>query len=764
MSNHDDSISFGYNPARTAWALLDTINKGLQPAMDRLLRCHNGPIPNVTSKVTATSCAQPHNGKISKDDNEDAAAQSAACGLRQGAAGQTEPDAGVKARSIKCSECGKISKNTTPTDPQILNDIEAKCRETEDENLAAIEEQIEGNMGALTVMQAQIEADVKELAVIKAQIKAHRWERALKAAQEKAFRGGTTATATATGHSAPAAATATTSILEREFQKTWLQIQLVGDKRPLITTLPNDATLREVGKLVAGQTLAIEELTFTQQFPWKQFSSSDFSRTLLDLGLTPFATLIAIKGTENAEPDGAPEPDPQPEPDPISAEAEKLKEQGNEFFKSGQYNEAIDLYTKAIGLVSDEPAYLTNRAAAYIAIKRFRPALADCGFAVTLQTRSTGKPPPPKMLLRLARCHLELAQTTAALSTLRDVLTAEPGCVRAMQMQMSALQLEAHVNNLEGLRRRQEWGKARDELKQCLGAIEAEESEIPVEWRLWHVEIELAHGNWDGANRAVNDALPLQPNSPDVLTLRGLVHFLVGQFQQALEDTVSALRYDPGHQPAQRLRMRVKQVKRLLNEGSQAFELGRLREALSRDTEALELVGENENEGKGYWLRALLLSHRALTLVNLFRYDDALIDAEASLSLKPHFRTLRTRAHIRMHNEEYYYAIADFRLALELAEFDGEDSHVRAIRDDLMLAEAALERSKTDYYKILGIPRDCNEVDIRSAYRRQSLKHHPDKGGNEDWFKLLNEAYGVLSDPEQRKRYDLSEVKDSTTI
>ncbi|KAH9973383.1 hypothetical protein BJV74DRAFT_197470 [Russula compacta] len=763
MSNKDDSIWTGYDPARAAWDLL-------------LLATGLWLMNFLTSRVTATSSAQPHNEQIGKDNNEDAASQCAACGLRQGAAGQTDPHADVNARSIICSECGKIFKHTMPADPSIPKDLKADCSEEEDDNrlLVRIEGRMEADMGALaaikaqtealTAMQARIEADVRGLAAIKAQIEADRRERTKQTAQEKALREDTTATDTATSPSAPAAAKAT-SIPGPEFMETRLHIQLASGEPLLTTTLPSKATLREVVKSVADRTLAvrIEGLTFAQQYPWKQFSSSDFSRTLLDLGLTPFAVLIATS-TENAEPASTPEPDPQPDPDPISAEAEKLKEQGNDFFKSGRYNEAIYLYTKAIDLASNEPAYLTNRAAAYIAIKRFRPALADCQLAITLETTSTGKSAPPKMLLRLARCHLALAQTTPALSMLRGVLAEDPENTQAAQMRARALVLEAHVLNLEGSRKRGEWGKTRVALERCLEVVEAEGSEIPVEWQLAHIEIELAHENWDGANSAVNDALLQQPNSPDVLTLRGLVLFLVGQLQQALQDTESALRYDPGHQPAQRLRIRVKQVKRLLNEGSQAFELGRLREALSRYTDALELVGENESEGKGHRLRALLLSNRAATLVDLFRYDDALVDIEASLRLQPLFRTLRTRAHIRMHNKEYDDAIADFRLALELAEFEGEDSHAHDIRAELILAEAVLERSKMDYYEILGIPRGCNEADIRKAYLRESLKHHPDKGGNEDRFKLLNKAYGVLSDPEQRKRYDLSEVKDSTTI
>jgi len=69
-------------------------------------------------------------------------------------------------------------------------------------------------------------------------------------------------------------------------------------------------------------------------------------------------------------------------------------------------------------------------------------------------------------------------------------------------MQTKALELEAHVRNLEVSMRRGEWAMARVALERCLKVVEAEGSEIPTEWRLWRVEIELARGNWDGANGA----------------------------------------------------------------------------------------------------------------------------------------------------------------------------------------------------------------------------------------------------------------------
>jgi len=190
-----------------------------------------------------------------------------------------------------------------------------------------------------------------------------------------------------------------------------------------------------------------------------------------------------------------------------------------------------------------------------------------------------------------------------------------------------------------------------------------------------------------------------------------------------------------------------------------------LHEALSRYTDALERVGESEDEGKGGQLRATLLSNRATTLVKLSRYDDALVDTDASLLLQPgSFKALRTRARIRLHNDQYEDAIADFRSALEQAEFESADGDVRALRGELKRAEAALKRSKTkDYYKILGVARDCNEADIKKGYRRESLKHHPDKGGDEEKFKLVVEAHAVLSDPQRRERYDLGDDEDGTT-
>jgi molecular chaperone DnaJ len=59
-----------------------------------------------------------------------------------------------------------------------------------------------------------------------------------------------------------------------------------------------------------------------------------------------------------------------------------------------------------------------------------------------------------------------------------------------------------------------------------------------------------------------------------------------------------------------------------------------------------------------------------------------------------------------------------------------------------------------NYYEILGIDKKATKDDVKKAFRKLAQKHHPDKGGSEDAFKEITEAYSILSDDRKRREYD----------
>ncbi len=111
-----------------------------------------------------------------------------------------------------------------------------------------------------------------------------------------------------------------------------------------------------------------------------------------------------------------------------------------------------------------------------------------------------------------------------------------------------------------------------------------------------------------------------------------------------------------------------------------------------------------------------------------------------------------------MELEEYEEAVRDYEKAHRL------DRGNHEVRRGLQSAKLELKKSKRkDYYKILGVQKAASDDEIKKAYRKRALSHHPDRHSNatdeekrehEKKFKEVGEAYGVLSDSKKRSRYD----------
>lgn len=130
-----------------------------------------------------------------------------------------------------------------------------------------------------------------------------------------------------------------------------------------------------------------------------------------------------------------------------------------------------------------------------------------------------------------------------------------------------------------------------------------------------------------------------------------------------------------------------------------------------------------------------------------------------ALTINPHsLPGLLSKASTQVEAEEYEEAMSTLNTA--------KDHHPEAaqkIQPLLQNAHTLLKRSKTkDYYKILGVPTDADDRQIKKAYRSSAKEYHPDRASAkgipkeqaEKKMAGINEAYEILSDPELRARFD----------
>lgn len=69
----------------------------------------------------------------------------------------------------------------------------------------------------------------------------------------------------------------------------------------------------------------------------------------------------------------------------------------------------------------------------------------------------------------------------------------------------------------------------------------------------------------------------------------------------------------------------------------------------------------------------------------------------------------------------------------------------------------------TNYYAVLGSSEDASQEEIERLYKRLAIRHHPDRGGDADYMKAINEAYRVLGNEASRRAYDASRNRGDET-
>lgn len=427
--------------------------------------------------------------------------------------------------------------------------------------------------------------------------------------------------------------------------------------------------------------------------------------------------------------------------------AELKKENGNQLYKIKQYRSALPLYTEAIDLCPDSAAYYGNRAACYIMLNQYQEALEDARKSVQLDPKFV------KGYIRILKCSIALG----------DLMTAEFAVKKIQSLEPDNTTINNEISSLESLKKleveaaksyeKKDYRKVVYLMDRCF-----DHSPTCVKYKVEKAECLAFLGRYEEAQEIANSILHLNKGNADAIYVRGMCLFYEDNIDTAFNHFMQVLRLAPDHKKAMDIYKRAKLLKKKKEDGNEAYKNNKFQEAYNLYTEALQIDPLNKKTN------AKLYFNRATVSSRLNKIKDAVDDCTAALNLdETYLKALLRRAKCYMDLGEYDDAVRDYEKACKM---DKSRENKRLLQD----AKLALKRSKRkDYYKILGVDRNATDDDIKKAYRRRALDHHPDRHANateaekkeqEKKFKELGEAYGILSDPKKKARYDTGQDMD----
>ncbi|XP_041976912.1 dnaJ homolog subfamily C member 7 [Aricia agestis] len=427
---------------------------------------------------------------------------------------------------------------------------------------------------------------------------------------------------------------------------------------------------------------------------------------------------------------------------PKSAErlAEEKKESGNQLYKFKNYKGALVLYDDAIKLAPENAAYYGNRSACYMMLGMYKKALDDALKAVALDPTFT------KGYIRMAKCYLALGDLSGVEQAVKHA--SELGGADCAANEKRALEsLKKLHEDAQKALETADYRRVVFCMDRCL-----EYSPSSTKDKLIKAESLAMLGRCQEAQEIANDILRFDSMETEAIFVRGLCLYFEDKDEQAFKHFQQVLRLAPDHKKAMETYKRAKLLKQKKEEGNEAFKMGQWQQALKLYNEALSIDNNNKK------VNAKLYYNKATVCSKLNQTKEAADACTAALELDENYiKALLRRAKCYTELGEYEEAVKDYE---KLNKIDKSKEHKHLLHE----AKIALKKSKRkDYYKILGVDKTASEDDIKKAYRKRALVHHPDRHAGapelerreqERRFKEVGEAYGVLSDPKKRARYD----------
>ncbi|CAL4893242.1 unnamed protein product [Urochloa decumbens] len=506
---------------------------------------------------------------------------------------------------------------------------------------------------------------------------------------------------------------------------------------------------------------------------------------------------------------------------------ETWRTSGNQAYANGHFATAEDYYTRGINSISHHGTSgdcsralmlcYSNRAATRMSLGMMREALEDCLIATSID------PSFLKAKVRAANCYL-------ALGDLEDASVSYMSCLDCSSSSDPKMFTEAS-DGLEKVKRVTEW------VSQCKDLLEKRTfPEATTALELISNALHISP-HWDSLKEMKAEALLTLQRYEEVIQLcqepanpaeRKSVlfnangepknsrvsekaqfsgrhwrpylicksYFLSGKLDEALDllkkhEQVTPVKESDKSSYQGRFSVLSATIRQLLSlkaAGNELFQAGRFSDAVEQYSAALACNSESRP------FSAVCFCNRAAAYQALGQVTDAIADCSIAMVLDTNYpKAISRRATLYEMIRDYGQAANDIRKLILLLEkkanVSGVSPKVFNKHSDLKQARARLssieDEVKKDIplnlYLILGVESSCSAADIKKAYRKAALRHHPDKATqllvrNENtddrfWrdvvkevyadadhlFKTIGEAYNVLSDPDKRQEYDFEE-------
>ncbi|EAT46946.1 AAEL001896-PB [Aedes aegypti] len=329
--------------------------------------------------------------------------------------------------------------------------------------------------------------------------------------------------------------------------------------------------------------------------------------------------------------------------------AEEKKNAGNDLYKIKRYDAALQLYTEAINLCPETPAYYGNRAATYMMLGDYKAALRDAKQSVQIDGFFE------KGYMRIAKCSLLMGDLIGTEQAIKKFLELDPSNQALKPELISLKQLRDLYEKAANCYDKQDY---RTCLYHCDNAIKIAPASI--HYKLLKAECLALLERFDEAGDIAISIMQSNSTNADAIYVRGLTLYYSDNLDKGLLHFERALQLDPDHKKAKIMRIKAKQLKERKERGNELFKSGKFKDAQLVYTEALALDPLNKD------INSKLYYNRALVNSKLGNIREAITDCTCALDInEKYMKALLQRARLHYNLENFEECVKDYEKALK---------------------------------------------------------------------------------------------------